>query len=142
MSSSAPPPFPDAPRERPPWPGHDLGLPQTGPRSIARFGRRLIAIFIDWAIAVVISIAFFHYNSFATLGVFFVEQALFLILIGGSPGHLIVRLRLVPARGGRLVWWKPLIRTFLLCLVVPAVIYDRDQRGLHDRAVDTFLVRI
>ncbi|RKR74016.1 RDD family protein [Frondihabitans australicus] len=142
MSSTTPPQLPDAPREKPPWPGHDLGLPQTGVRSIARFGRRLVAICIDWLIAVVISSAFLHYNGFATLGVFFVMQCIFLMTLGGSVGHLVVRLRLVPARGGALAWWKPLIRTFLLCLVVPAVIYDRDQRGLHDRAVDTFLVRV
>jgi uncharacterized RDD family membrane protein YckC len=141
MSSSTPPKLPDAPRPRPPWPGHDLGLAESGPRSIARFGRRLVALAIDWLLAVVISIAFFHYNGFATLGVFFVMQCIFEITVGGSVGHLAVRLRLVPARGGSLAWWKPIIRTFLVCLVLPAVIYDRDQRGLHDRAVDTFLVR-
>jgi uncharacterized RDD family membrane protein YckC len=141
-STTPPPPLPDAPRERPPYPGHDLGLPERGPRSIGRFGPRLVGVVIDWAIAVVISIAFFHYNGLATLGVFAVMEILFLILIGGTPGHLAMRLRLVPARGGRLEWWKPIIRTVLLCVVVPAVIYDRDQRGLHDRAVDTFLVRV
>ena len=30
---------------------------------------------------------------------------------------------------------------FLLCLVIPAVVFDPDQRGLHDRAAETILVR-
>ena len=43
-----------------------------------------------------------------------------------------------------LVWhrlWRPIVRTALLCLVVPAVIADADQRGLHDRVAATVLVR-
>src|SRR5690242_17938440 len=30
------------------YPGHRLGLPETGSRSLARFGRRVLAILIDW----------------------------------------------------------------------------------------------
>jgi uncharacterized RDD family membrane protein YckC len=33
------------------------------------------------------------------------------------------------------------IRAFLLCLVIPAVVYDRDRRGLHDKAAQTIVVR-
>jgi hypothetical protein len=29
----------------------------------------------------------------------------------------------------------------LLCLVIPAVIFDPDQRGLHDKAMNTLLIR-
>ena len=35
-----------------------------------------------------------------------------------------------------------LVRTLLLCLVIPAVIFDPDQRGLHDKAAKTVLVRM
>ncbi|WP_286343736.1 RDD family protein [Frondihabitans sucicola] len=141
MSSSAPPPLPAQPSKSP-WPGHDLGLPQEGPRSMGRFGRRIIALVIDWLLAVIISITFFHYNSFATLGVFAVMQIVFLITIGGSIGHIVVRLRLTPLSGGYIGVWRPIVRTVLLCLVIPAVIYDQDQRGLHDRAIGSILVRI
>ena len=33
------------------YPGQRLGLPQTGPRSIAGMGRRIAALFVDWMIA-------------------------------------------------------------------------------------------
>ncbi|MFZ2963279.1 MAG: RDD family protein [Rhodoglobus sp.] len=123
------------------WPGKRLGLPESGPRSIARLGRRIAALTIDWAAAVLISVAFFRYDPLATLGVFAVAQVVFLLTTGGSVGHLLLGMRVVPVRGGYLGWWRPFARTALLCLVIPAAIWDRDQRGMHDRAIGTVLVR-
>ncbi|WP_414172416.1 RDD family protein [Clavibacter tessellarius] len=37
--------------------------------------------------------------------------------------------------------WRPALRTVLLCLVVPAVVWNADQRGLHDVFSGTVLVR-
>lgn len=124
------------------WPGRGLGLPVTGARSITRIGRRMVALAIDWALAVAVSIAFFNYEPLATLAVFAVAQAVLLLIVNGSVGHLIVRSRVVPMKGGYLGAWRPLVRTVLLCLVIPAVIWDRDQRGMHDRLAGTMLVRV
>jgi hypothetical protein len=124
------------------WPGRGLGLPASGPRSIARLGRRIVALAIDWAVAVGVSIAFFNYEALATLAVFAVAQAVFLLIANGSLGHLVMRMRVVPAAGGYLGAWRPLVRTVLLCIVIPAVIWDRDQRGMHDRLAGTMLVRV
>jgi len=123
------------------WPGRRLGLPATGPRSIARVGRRIGGIAIDWAIAVLISWAFFGYSGGATLAIFAIEQVLFIALLSGSIGHLILGMRVVPVTGGWVGVCRPAVRTVLLCLVIPAVIYDRDQRGLHDKLAGTVLVR-
>jgi hypothetical protein len=109
---------------------------------MGRFGRRIAAILIDWLLAVIISVTFFHYNGFATLGVFAVMQMIFLITIGGSIGHIVLRMRLTPLAGGYIGIWRPIVRTLLVCLVIPAVIYDQDQRGLHDRAIASVLVRV
>jgi uncharacterized RDD family membrane protein YckC len=131
----------------PRWPGERLGLPVAGPRSIARSGRRLAALTIDWAIAWVLSVAFFpispwQSNPWITLGIFAGMQVLFLLLVNGSVGHLLLGMRVVPVSPGRLGWWRPLVRTALLSLAVPALIWDRDQRGLHDRLAGTMLVRV
>lgn len=123
------------------WPGRQLGLPQSGPRSIARLGRRIGGIAIDWAIAVLISWGFFQYNGGATLAIFAIEQVLFIALLSGSIGHLVLGMRVVPLAGGWVGVWRPAVRTVLLCLVIPAVIYDKDQRGLHDKLAGTVLVR-
>ncbi len=102
----------------------------------------MVALAIDWALAVAVSIAFFNYEPLATLAVFAVAQAVLLLIVNGSVGHLIVRSRVVPIKGGYLGAWRPLVRTVLLCLVIPAVIWDRDQRGMHDRLAGTMLVRV
>lgn len=130
----------------PRWPGERLGLPEHGPRSVARFGRRAVAILIDWAVASLLSWAFFPTtlgtDPFITLGIFALLQYLFLIVTNGSLGHLVLRLRVVPMVGGYLGLWRPAVRTVLLCLAIPALIWDRDQRGLHDKAAGTVLVRV
>jgi uncharacterized RDD family membrane protein YckC len=90
----------------------------------------------------VLSIAFFRYDALATLTVFALVQMVFIPLIGGSPGHRIVGLRLERVTGGWVGLWRPVLRTALLVVVIPAVIWDPDQRGLHDKAAGTVLVRV
>lgn len=129
-----------------PFPGERLGLPREGPRSVGRFGRRLGAITIDWAIAYGVSFAFARTDegtadATVTLVVFAVLQIVFIALLAGSLGQLIVGLRIVVITGGWVGPLRPIARTLLLCLVIPAFIWDADQRGLHDRLSGTLLVR-
>ncbi|HEY4269772.1 MAG TPA: RDD family protein [Galbitalea sp.] len=135
--------MPEAAPDSADWPGERLGLPESGPRSIGRFGRRVAAIAIDWAIAYLIVFACLRPDPFGfkVLGLFAVIQVIFLLLVNGSIGHIILGMRVVPVRPGYLGLWRPIVRTILLCLVIPAVIFDKDQRGLHDRWVGTILVR-
>jgi uncharacterized RDD family membrane protein YckC len=100
-------------------------------------------IAIDWAISLLITYGFFHSDpdGFITLATFVVTQIIFLWIANGSVGHLIVGLRVVPLNPGLLGFWRPVVRTVLLALVIPAVIFDKDQRGLHDRWAGTILVR-
>ncbi|MFS0893851.1 RDD family protein [Microbacterium sp. 179-I 3D3 NHS] len=123
------------------YPGERLGFPESGPGSIGRPGRRIGALAIDWVAAVIISIAFFEYDSLATMAVFAVVQILFIPTAGGSPGHRILGMRVVRLDGAWVGLWRPLVRTVLLILVIPAVIWDADQRGLHDKAAGTVLIR-
>jgi uncharacterized RDD family membrane protein YckC len=136
---------PDAAPSR--YPGERLHLPQSGARSIARPGRRILAILIDWAIATGVSFLITRPADFAaidpgvTLAAFAVLQVIFLATAAGSIGHLIMGLRVVPLRPAWIGILRPVIRTVLLCLAVPALIWDSDQRGLHDKAAGTLLVR-
>lgn len=134
------------------YPGERLGLPRTGSGSVGRLGRRIAALVIDYAAASIIASAFFGFQQFALpkeggltqfapMIVFAVLQIVFIPTIGGSPGHRIVGLRLITMNGTWVGLWRPIVRTLLLVFVIPAVIFDADQRGLHDKAVGTVLVR-
>jgi len=63
------------------------------------------------------------------------------VTLGGSAGQLVLRVQVRRVNGGRLDVWRAVVRTLLICLVIPPVIYNRDQRGLHDLAVDSVAVR-
>ncbi|MEO7121694.1 MAG: RDD family protein [Lacisediminihabitans sp.] len=132
------PPLATAPND---WPGKGLGLAESGPRSIARLGRRFAALLVDWLPAYLVSHAFFGANVWVTLAIFAALQILFISLLSGSIGHLILGMRVVPVAGGWVGFGRPVLRTLLLCIVIPAVIWDRDQRGMHDRISGTILVR-
>ena len=122
-------------------PDSNRGSWQRGSGSIARPGRRIAALAIDWACAVLVSIAFFAYDALATTVIFAIVQIAFLPTLGGSPGHRLLGMRLQLVGGGWVGLWRPIVRTVLLCLVIPAVIWDADQRGLHDKAAGTVLLR-
>ena len=123
------------------YPGERLGFPESGPGSMARAGRRILAIIIDWTIALLISNVFLSGNSMATLAVFAVEQILLIGTLGYSIGHRAMGIHVVGAGGGPAGPLAALVRSVLLCLVIPAVIFDPDHRGLHDKAMNTLLVR-
>ena len=119
------------------WPGKRLGLPEAGPRSVARPGRRFIALGLDWGTAILISVAFFSYDAWATLAIFAVAQVVFLLTVNASVGHLVLGLRVVPLAGGYLGLWRPFVRTILLCLVIPPAIWGCAPRGMHGRLIRT-----
>ncbi|MDE8668298.1 RDD family protein [Pseudarthrobacter sp. H3Y2-7] len=123
------------------YPGERLGLPESGPGSIARAGRRIVAIMLDWGIALLISNFAFAGDSWATLFVFAVEQTLLVGTLGYSIGHRIVGIHVLRLGGAPAGPLAALVRAVLLCLVIPAVIFDPDHRGLHDKAMNTVLVR-
>ncbi|MCX5196896.1 RDD family protein [Streptomyces sp. NBC_00249] len=128
-------------------PGQRLGLPQSGPGSVARFGRRLGAVAIDWVGCQLIAYGLITGGDLAaagnwTLGLFAALTLLTVGTVGFTPGKRILGLRVIGQDGGRLGPVRVLVRTLLLVLVVPALIWDRDGRGLHDRLAGAVQVRI
>lgn len=123
--------------------GARLGLPASGSGSLAPLGRRVVALAVDWAVCLLISAAFFDRDPMATLGVFALENVLLVSTLGTTLGHRVLRLRVRRVVRPELPpgVLLALVRTVLLCLVVPAVVWDADGRGLHDRGAGTVLVR-
>ena len=167
---------PDLPISR--YPGERLGLPETGPRSVARVGRRIIALAIDWTLSGLIVSLLMGANYFELVGkataaseavrkssntqtlahmqaasdalvahqtfvglMFVALQILAIWTIGGSIGHRVMSLYIVNFNGGSLTWWRPIVRSLLLVLVVPALVWDSDQRGFHDKIAGTLLLK-
>jgi uncharacterized RDD family membrane protein YckC len=138
-STGDPPPTEDTFR------GQSLGLPESGSGSIATFGRRVVALFLDWIAALLISRALVGtpetlLESFATLIIFALEVTILTWLWGSSFGQRLVGIRVV-GRTRRLGLVGAALRTVLICIVIPPAIWDSDGRGLHDRAVDSVVVR-
>ena len=109
---------------------------------MARAGRRILAICIDWGLALLISNFAFGGDPWATLAVFAAEQILLIGTLGYSIGHRLTGIHVVRLGGAPAGPLAALVRTVLLCLVIPAVIFDPDHRGLHDKAMNTILIRL
>lgn len=127
--------------------GEHLGLPEHGPGSIARPGRRLGALAVDWVLCLLIASSMItHGYGQATsnwaLLLFLVLGVLTVGTIGFTPGKRLFGLRVIALGTGRVSPGRGLLRTVLLCLAVPALVWDRDGRGLHDRLAGTVEVRI
>lgn len=124
-------------------------MPEHGPGSLARFGRRLVAITVDWLVCIVIASATMHYRlgddglgPFKPLAVLVLMNVLLVGTLGSTIGHRLLGIRVVRTGGAPAGPLLAAIRTVLLAVVIPAVIWDRDTRGLHDKLVGTVTERI
>lgn len=133
------------------YPGKRLGLPPAGAGSVAGFGRRFVALLIDWIVAVLIASALTRHTAFDgrdpvnpgwPLVVLAVEYIVLLGTVGTTLGMRLLGIGVRRLDGGRVAWLWVIVRTALLLLVIPAVVYDRDQRGLHDKAAGAIAVRL
>lgn len=127
--------------------GERLGLPREGPGSVAPLGRRFGALFVDWAVSMLIAYGLFARGDQQAagnwaLGVFLVMSLLTVGTVGSTPGKRILGLRVIAEDGGRLDAVRVALRSVLLLLVIPAIVWDRDSRGLHDRLARAVQVRI
>lgn len=127
--------------------GERLGLPRSGPGSVAPVGRRVAALFIDWGMCALIAYGLLSGGRPRAANVwtellFFLMSVALSGTVGCTVGKRLLGLRLVALGGGRLTMPRVAVRTLLLLLVVPAAVWDRDTRGLHDKAVGAVQVRI
>jgi len=132
---------------RPTYPGEMLGLPESGPGSLAPMGRRLAALLIDWliayglaALAMGLGVIPIEALSTAVLVIWFLLGLVAVRLFGFTPGQLALGLGVI-SLDGRLGIGRLEARGLLLGLVIPALFTDADGRGLHDRVTGTAIVR-
>lgn len=132
--------------------GEKLGLPASGRGALATTGPRLLAFIVDAAASGLVAALFVPRHagdSFAdrlpgswSLIPFVLDYVVGVLVAGRTIGMYLTGLRLI--RVGEDVAIDPLriiARTVLLVLLVPALIFDRDGRGMHDRLADTAVVK-
>ena len=130
--------------------GVRLGLPLDGPGSVASVLQRVLAFLLDLVVGVLIGGVVVLFlaevsplqRSLANNVAFAAQMVVLQALTGQSMGMRLVgvRVRRLDGEGG-IGLLTALLRTALLALLVPALVYDRDKRGLHDRAARTVVVR-
>jgi len=120
-----------------------LGLPADGPGSVATIGRRVVAFAADSIGSALVAGAFTAPDLPRnwSLLVFSLEYVFFCGLFGQTPGMRLLRIRVVRLDTGRPPGlWQAFVRTALLVALVPALITNRDGRGLHDMATGAVVV--
>mgnify|MGYP003353167468 CR=1 FL=1 len=126
-----------------------LGLGMRNELSRASYGRRFLALWIDWLIALFSSgllIPIYSSSLSSTLTrfvIFLFEVSLVTSLGGGSIGQRLLKLRVLSWPDYLFV--KPgyiSIRTLLILLVVPTFFTDANGRGLHDRIAKTVVMKL
>jgi uncharacterized RDD family membrane protein YckC len=114
---------------------------QSGGIPFARAGRRFLAITADWLMSWAVGSLFFAQEQgrpFWIALVFFLQISLLTATTGASAGQRIFKLQVVSYPSLlRLGFLRTILRTFLILLVIPAVVYDSDGRGLHDRIANS-----
>jgi len=130
------------------WRGRRLGLPPEGVGAIATTGSRVAAFAVDAIASGLVAAPFFSdptdsRRGVAGIGVLALMNIVLLTLSGRTFGMRLIGIRVVPLGelGGRPPLLAASVRTALLCLLIPALIFDRDGRGLHDKASGTAVVK-
>lgn len=110
-------------------------------------GRRMLGLLIDWALCYFITWGFFAdpgTGAFTPIVYFlYLGQYVFFSILGGAtPGHRIVGLKIVRFFDGQMPTPKQaLIRTALLAIVITAITFDQNGRGINERMSGTVLIR-
>jgi uncharacterized RDD family membrane protein YckC len=124
------------------WPGQRYGLPEDGEGAVATTGSRAAALFVDFLRSFVDDPSFLV-RTLVVDGSMVLQVLLLQALTGQSLGMRLIGIRVGKAAApGEVPGLVPAaIRTALLVLVLPAVLMDRDGRGLHDKAAGTIVLR-
>jgi uncharacterized RDD family membrane protein YckC len=119
--------------------GERLGLPAEGRGRVAGFGARLAAFLVDAVLCATLAWGLTRDPAWTT-PIFALEVLFLTALAGASAGQRVRGLQVVRLDGRPVGVPRAALRTVLLLLFIPALIWDRDGRGLHDRAAGTVVV--
>ena len=116
--------------------------------NLAGVWQRIFALVLDWSASLLIVRLLFPELTFGsdlygvwTMAVFALEVIILTWLTGASFGQRIIGIGVVSYRSERLALWQVVARTLMIILVIPAVVMDKDKRGLHDILVGAGVIK-
>ena len=125
--------------------GERFGLPESGVGSIPSTARRAVAMVIDCVLAGVITGLFTMPDLPRNWSIltWFLIGVIAVSFFGCTPGMYAMGVRVARIDGSAMVGVpRAILRTVLVGLIIPVVVWDYDYRGLHDRLVGTVVVRM
>lgn len=116
---------------------------------MARFGRRVAAMLVDWfvayglaALAMALGLISVGAMSTVILVIWFLLGAASVRLFSFTPGQFVLGLMVVSMDDRQHIGLgRAVVRGLLIALVIPALFTDEDLRALHDLATKTAVVR-
>lgn len=115
----------------------------------AGWWRRIAALGIDWVVALVTSALIADTaippdtitQNLIVCGFFIAEAGVLTGALGVSVGKRIVGIAVVNAQYRPIGVLRALLRTALICLVIPVLLITDRQRGLHDVVVGSIAIK-
>jgi uncharacterized RDD family membrane protein YckC len=126
------------------WRGERLGLPESGPGSVATLGSRGVALLIDAILAAFVAGLFTapRLPQNWSLLSWFLITVVAVSFFGFTPGMGALGIRVVRMDGAAMVGpIRAIPRTIMAGLILPVLVMNADGRGLHDRVTGTIVLR-
>ena len=107
----------------------------------------MLGVLIDWLLCAAIAKGFFDGGQrwaepYVAPAIFFAQYVFFATLGGATPGHRIVGLKIVRfSDAGMPTPIQALIRASLLVIILTAITFDQNGRGINERLSNTVLVK-
>lgn len=116
----------------------------AGTQQTAGFGARFLALLIDWLLCLMLAALVARSPATRVWAVYpflIFEYGIFVGLYTQTPGMWLAKVRCVATSdSGPIGVLRAVLRTVLMCLVVPVLIMDSYGRGLHDKAAGSIML--
>jgi uncharacterized RDD family membrane protein YckC len=115
----------------------------AGTQQTAGFGARFLALLVDWLLCLMLAglVARPPATGIWVYPFLIAEYGIFVGLYIQTPGMWLAKVRCVSTSDmGPIGVLRAVLRTVLMCLVVPVLIMDSYGRGLHDKAAGSIML--
>jgi uncharacterized RDD family membrane protein YckC len=132
-------------------PGERFDLPERGVGSVSSMGRRLVGLLVDCVLASLVTSLFVHPHfmqpetmqtlNYWSVLTWFVITVIATSFFAATPGMVLAGIRVARLDGRPvLLPGRAIFRAVLVAVILPAVVWDVDHRGLQDKVAGTIVL--